>query len=633
MDRHYNSCIAVKGDHNPPKDCISVVVAVRKLMDDLDLTSCSSTLSIKLNADQKRKLCVAIAVIGEPGVLLLDEPSSGMSPKARKLLWNVLQDYAKAGRAVVFITHHMDEAELLSDRIAFLNYGKLKFCGTPLSIKKAYSAGYHIKMSFNPESFLHAKEYLPSLLKNLPTKPKIVLTTDTEIYVKLRSFIGTHCADFFRKVEEHFKDITCNSFTISLFSLEDILYFASGKTKEDESKCVRIPQKEEETEQNKSWIYHRKLSTLTWYRIRLLRRNINAAFILVIPILLVLVVKSKFYKESPEPSVATIGPHLYRNETIHVVNETGKPLIFLETSMSRLDVNFVIKNPTEKFQSKAFITMNIQKFEILASQAEITWSFDFKLNRLQNLPMLQNFISNFMWETMKNSHENSLVVSINPRIKDHHFLDWKSFPAVAVMAFSTVFISVIASLEAIEERKKKIVRLVGSRTEDDCQIYWGSIFMANSALCILSLLIAWLGTPNVSSDWIALFHDVFCVPGCILTVYLIGHIFYKCTELGIAFSVLIITGALFMGYLTGIVKEVHGILVLNILTYILLPIYAPYGLLNALYEVDRMIPPRTTTSLKSYNQDVIYEKSNLAPQLSDISEGHLFSSSNLRLGN
>ncbi|GIY54773.1 ATP-binding cassette sub-family A member 5, partial [Caerostris extrusa] len=307
------------------KNGVSKHAEVHNWMEELDLTSCSSTLSIKLNTDQKRKLCVAIAAIGEPDVLLLDEPSSGMSPKARKLLWNVLQDYAKAGRAVVFITHHMDEAELLSGCLS------------------------------NRSLFLRAKQCLPSLLKDLPSNPKIVLTTDTEIYVKLRSFIGTHCAEFFRKIEEHFKDITCNCFTISLFSLEDILYFASGKTKEDEAKCVRIPRKEEETGQNKSSIFHRKFTTLILYRKRLLLRNINAAFILVIPILLILVVKGKFYPKTPEPSLATIGPHLYRNETIHVVNETGKKsLAFLETSMSKLDVTFVIKNPTEKFQSKSF---------------------------------------------------------------------------------------------------------------------------------------------------------------------------------------------------------------------------------------------------------------------------------------
>ena len=73
----------------------------------------------------------------DPQVVMLDEPTSGMDPDARRSTWDLLQTH-KGGRTILLTTHHMDEADLLGDRIAIMAKGELQCCGTSLFLKKKY---------------------------------------------------------------------------------------------------------------------------------------------------------------------------------------------------------------------------------------------------------------------------------------------------------------------------------------------------------------------------------------------------------------------------------------------------------------------------------------------------------------
>ncbi|KAL8560975.1 hypothetical protein ACOMHN_061189 [Nucella lapillus] len=96
-----------------------------------------------LSGGQKRKLSVGIALIAGSKIIVLDEPTSGMDPAARRQTWDVLQRH-RAGRTVLLSTHFMDEADLLGDRIAIMAEGVIKCCGTSMFLKKLYGAGYHL---------------------------------------------------------------------------------------------------------------------------------------------------------------------------------------------------------------------------------------------------------------------------------------------------------------------------------------------------------------------------------------------------------------------------------------------------------------------------------------------------------
>lgn len=90
-----------------------------------------------LSGGMKRKLSVGIALCGGSRVVFLDEPTSGMDPGARRLIWDLLQQ-ERSGRTILLTTHFMEEADLLGDRIAIMANGVVQCCGSSLFLKKMY---------------------------------------------------------------------------------------------------------------------------------------------------------------------------------------------------------------------------------------------------------------------------------------------------------------------------------------------------------------------------------------------------------------------------------------------------------------------------------------------------------------
>src|SRR6202020_1334294 len=85
----------------------------------------------KLSGGQKQRLGVACALVGDPELLFLDEPTTGLDPQSRLQLWDVIEGYKRDGRTAMLSTHYMDEAERLCDRVGVVDHGKLIAIGTP----------------------------------------------------------------------------------------------------------------------------------------------------------------------------------------------------------------------------------------------------------------------------------------------------------------------------------------------------------------------------------------------------------------------------------------------------------------------------------------------------------------------
>ncbi|CAI5522242.1 unnamed protein product [Closterium sp. Naga37s-1] len=115
--------------------------AVGDLMFEMGLQGWADRPAFELSPSQQRKLSLSIALIGEPQVLLLDEPTKGMDPSSKKQVWDLLQR-RKAGRVVVFTTHSMEEADLAADRKAILSHGRLKCCGSSLFLRNRFGLSY-----------------------------------------------------------------------------------------------------------------------------------------------------------------------------------------------------------------------------------------------------------------------------------------------------------------------------------------------------------------------------------------------------------------------------------------------------------------------------------------------------------
>ena len=115
---------------------------VDELLDYLSLTDKADQAASKLSGGMKRRLNIALSVVHHPEIVFLDEPSAGLDPQTRQLLWDFIRALRdKEGKTVILTTHVMEEADALSDRVAIIDHGKLLLLDTPDALKKTMGKG------------------------------------------------------------------------------------------------------------------------------------------------------------------------------------------------------------------------------------------------------------------------------------------------------------------------------------------------------------------------------------------------------------------------------------------------------------------------------------------------------------
>lgn len=109
-------------------------VETRRLLARTGLTGQAGMMYGQLSGGQRRRFLLALALVGEPELLVLDEPTAGLDAHARQDLWALIREARAEGRTVLLATHHLDEAESLCDRVAVLHHGRLLAQGTPSEV-------------------------------------------------------------------------------------------------------------------------------------------------------------------------------------------------------------------------------------------------------------------------------------------------------------------------------------------------------------------------------------------------------------------------------------------------------------------------------------------------------------------
>ena len=163
-------------------------VSISSLIEEMQLADKRKSRIKSLSGGQKQRLAIALALVHDPWIIFLDEPTTGLDPQARRMLWDIILLLKKKGKTIVLTTHYMDEAHVLCDRIAIMNQGELIALDTPSRLVKNLQSDSAVEFRFENESNeveLHEVEGVKQVRKQ---KDVYVLYTD-DLQITLTSLI------------------------------------------------------------------------------------------------------------------------------------------------------------------------------------------------------------------------------------------------------------------------------------------------------------------------------------------------------------------------------------------------------------------------------------------------------------
>jgi ABC-2 type transport system ATP-binding protein len=129
-------------DKSTPIEAIRYYMSLFNVITDPEkiLSDSKHVIFENLSGGQKQKMGLALALVNDPQLLFLDEPTTGLDPQARRAMWDVIRSLKKQGRTILLTTHYLEEAELLADRVAIMTKGKIIAAGSPEELINTYGS-------------------------------------------------------------------------------------------------------------------------------------------------------------------------------------------------------------------------------------------------------------------------------------------------------------------------------------------------------------------------------------------------------------------------------------------------------------------------------------------------------------
>jgi ABC-type multidrug transport system ATPase subunit len=192
----------------------------------------------------KRKLSTAIAIVGAPDIIFLDEPTSGMDPKSRRYLWNVLLAIRKSGKIIVLTSHSMEECEALCSKVCIMKEGQLQCLGTPQHLKTKYGSGWAVSARLAntgggiPPDTTAIKAALSAAF------PDAVLEKDVFGEVGYTVEKGTPLSTIFSTLESVKVSLNIEDYSVTQTSLEQVFlkFAAAARVKGDDEEDAQRPE-------------------------------------------------------------------------------------------------------------------------------------------------------------------------------------------------------------------------------------------------------------------------------------------------------------------------------------------------------------------------------------------------------
>ncbi|CAL4125829.1 unnamed protein product, partial [Meganyctiphanes norvegica] len=208
----------LKGLSNKESD-----LEAKNLMRRLQLLDKKHMFGSQLSGGMKRKLCLAISLIGGSKVIILDEPSSGLDPESRRWVWEIIQE-ERERRTVLVTTHHMEEADVLGDRVAIMAEGRIICAGSTLFLKKKFGDGYSLTVTVTDDKCV--ENICKSVSKHLPNA-NMVSSMGGEVIYKLPSETSLF-GPMLDSLTQQKNDLGIKHLGLSLTSMEQVFLKVGG---------------------------------------------------------------------------------------------------------------------------------------------------------------------------------------------------------------------------------------------------------------------------------------------------------------------------------------------------------------------------------------------------------------------
>jgi len=199
-------------------------------MNKVGLNVFADRIAGDLSGGNKRKLSTAIALVGDPSVVCLDEPTSGMDAKARRLLWNDILNLIKENRIVILTSHSMEECEALCTRLVIMVNGQFKCLGSPQHLKTKFGNGYKLSVRLNEES--ESEKLFQFMASSFPTSQ--IQETHRNLFEFVLPFSDTKLSKVFGLVEKNRQSLNIKDYSVNQSSLDQIFVNFAKEQNEEE---------------------------------------------------------------------------------------------------------------------------------------------------------------------------------------------------------------------------------------------------------------------------------------------------------------------------------------------------------------------------------------------------------------
>ncbi|KAF1336800.1 Abc transporter a family member 1, partial [Globisporangium splendens] len=197
---------------------------------EVGLTEKRHVKSSELSGGMKRKLSVAISLLGDSSLVFLDEPTSGMDPYSRRSTWEILLNN-RNDRVMVLTTHFMDEADILGDRIAIMAEGEVRCCGSSLFLKNRYGAGYNLTL-VKDEAGCNDNNLIGFIQSYIPNA-QVLSNVGSEIAFQLPLASSSGFAAMFAEMDNQLSTLGLLSYGVSVTTLEEVFIKVAEADDED----------------------------------------------------------------------------------------------------------------------------------------------------------------------------------------------------------------------------------------------------------------------------------------------------------------------------------------------------------------------------------------------------------------